>query len=98
MILLKIWHYLNRKDHSYLCVQRKTNAFLDVYGRFWKFQEVLQSCNMFQLGVERCGSVSLVCRHVLTIISVKILHKCVETSLTVTHIAVRPRPVGDKAN
>ena len=29
-----------------------------------------------------------VCRHVLTIISVKILHKCDETSLTVTHIAV----------
>ena len=22
----------------------KTNVFLDAYGRFWKFQEVLQSC------------------------------------------------------
>ena len=45
---------------------------------------------MLQLGVERCCSVSLVCRYVLTTISVKILHKCDETSLTVvTHIAVR---------
>ena len=57
--MLKIWHYLNYKDHFYLCVQRKTNAFLDVYGRFWKFQEVSQSGNMLQLGVERCGSVSV---------------------------------------
>ena len=62
--------------------------FLDVYGRFWKFQEVLQSCNMLQLGVERCGRISLVCKHVLTINSFKILHKCAETLLTVTHIAV----------
>ena len=46
------------------------------------------SCNMIQLGVERCGSVSSVCRYVLTIISVTILHKCDETSLTVSHIAV----------
>ena len=29
-----------------------------------------------------------VCKYVLTIISVKISHKCDETSLTVTHIAV----------
>ena len=62
--------------------------FLDVYGRFWKFQEVLQSCNMLQLGVERCGSVSPVYRNVLTIINVKILHKFEQTLLTVTHIDV----------
>ena len=43
---------------------------------------------LLQLGVERCGRVSPVLRYVLTIISVKILHKCDETSLTVTHIAV----------
>ena len=43
---------------------------------------------MLQRGVERCGSVSPVCRNVLTIISVKILHKCDETPLTVTHIVV----------
>ena len=41
-----------------------------------------------QLGVEQCGSVSPVCSYVSTIISVKILHKCDETSLTVTHISV----------
>ena len=57
--------------------------FLDVYGLFWKFQEGPQSCNMLQLGVERCGGVSPVCRYVLTIISVKILHKYDEISLTV---------------
>ena len=42
-------HYLNYIGHFYLCVQRKANAFLDVYGRFWKFQEVWQSCNMLRL-------------------------------------------------
>ena len=57
--MLKIWHHLNYKDHFYLCVQGKTNAFLDVYGRFWKFQAVSQSCNMLQLGIERCSSVSV---------------------------------------
>ena len=46
--------------------------FLEVYGHLWRFQEVLQSCNMLQLDVERCGSVSPVCRYVWTIISVKI--------------------------
>ena len=45
MPMLKIWYYLNYKDHFYLCEQRKMNAFLDVYGRFWK---VSQSCNMFR--------------------------------------------------
>ena len=45
--------------------------FLDVSERFWKFQEVSQSCNMLRLGVERCGRVSPVSRCVLTIISVK---------------------------
>ena len=62
--------------------------FLDVYGRYWKVQEVSQSCNMVQLGVERCGSVPPVCRYILSIISVKILHQCDEASLTVTRIAV----------
>ena len=62
--------------------------FLDVYGRFWKFQEVSHSCDMLQLGVERCGSYSPVCIHVLTIISVKILHKCYENSLTTPLISV----------
>ena len=62
--------------------------FLDVYVRFWKFQEVSQSCNMLQLCVERFGSVSSVCWYVLTKIGVKILHKCDETSLTVVRIAV----------
>ena len=66
----------------------ENECILDVYGRFWKFQEVSQSCNMLQLGIERCSSVSPVCRYVLIIIGVKILHKCDETSLTVTHIAV----------
>ena len=88
MLTLKNWHYLNYKGHCYLCVQRKTNAFLDAYGRIWQFQEVSQSCNMLQLGAERCVcSVSPVCRYVLTIISVKILHKCDDTSLTVIRIA-----------
>ena len=59
VLKLKNWHYLNYKGHFYLCVQRKTNAFLEVYGRFWKFQEVSQSCNMLQLGVERCSSISV---------------------------------------
>ena len=53
--MLKIWHYLSYKCHFYLCVQRKTNAFLDAYGSFWKFQEVSQSCKgrtiIFLLGV-----------------------------------------------
>ena len=40
MLKLKNWHNLNYEDHFYLCVQRKTNAFLDVYGRFWKFPKV----------------------------------------------------------
>ena len=88
MLLLKIWHYLSNERHFYLCIQGKTNTFLDVYGCFWKFQEFSQSCNMLQLGVERCGSVSPVCRYVLTINSVKILHKCDETPLIVPRIAV----------
>ena len=77
--MLKIWHHLSYKGHFYFCVQPKTNAFLDVYGRFWKFQEMSQSCKMLQLGVERCGSVSPVCRYVWTVISVKVLHKCDKT-------------------
>ena len=56
--MLKIWHYVSHKDHCYLCVQQKTNAFFNGYESFWKFREVLQSCNMLQLGAEGCSSVS----------------------------------------
>ena len=40
---------------------------------------MLQSCKVL---------VSPVCRYVLTMVSVKILHKCDKASLTVTRIAV----------
>ena len=57
----------------------------EVYGPLnWKLQEVSQSCNMLQLGVEQCGSVSAVCRHALTVISIKILH--VSESLLTWHM------------
>ena len=79
MLILKNWHCLHCKTIS-TCASSET--------RIWKFQEVSQSCNMLQLRVKRCSSVSLVRRYVLTIISFKIPHKCDETSLTVTHIAV----------
>ena len=62
--------------------------FLDVYVRFSKFQKVKQSCNMLQPCVERCGSLSSVCRYVLIVVSVKISYKCCETSLTVISISV----------
>ena len=54
-----------------------------------------------QLDVEGCGRVSPAQIYVLTIVSVKILHKCDETSLTVTPIAVslkRKREVALKAS
>ena len=38
MLKLKIWHYLNYKGHFYLCVQQKTNAFVEVYGAFGSFR------------------------------------------------------------
>ena len=79
--MLKIWHYLSYIGHFYLYVQWKANAFLGVYRSFCKCQEVLQSCNMLQLGIERC-------RYVLTIISVKILNKFEETLLTIRHATV----------
>ena len=47
--MLKILHHVNHKGHSYLCVQRRANTFLDVYESFWKFQEVWQSFNMLRL-------------------------------------------------
>ena len=59
MLKLKNWHFLNYKGHFYLCVQQKTNAFFDVYEGFWKFQEVSQSCDMLKLGIQQCGSVSV---------------------------------------
>ena len=43
---------------------------------------------MLQLCVEQYGTVSPGCRYVLTIRSVKILHKSDKTSLTVIRIAV----------
>ena len=43
---------------------------------------------MLQLDVERCSNGSPVCRYVLTIISVNVLHKFEETLLTVRHIVV----------
>ena len=85
--MLKIWYYLNYEGRSCLCVQPKTNAILDVCHPFRSFKDS-QSCNMLELGVERCSSVSPVCRYVLTINNVKVLHKCEETSLTVRIIAV----------
>ena len=41
VLKLKNWHYLKYKGHFYFCVQRCSSG---VYGRFWKFQEVSQSC------------------------------------------------------
>ena len=38
MLKLKKWRYLSYKGHFCLCVPRKTNAFLDVYGRFGSFR------------------------------------------------------------
>ena len=61
---------------------------LYVHVQFGKFQVVSQSCIMLQLCVELCSSVFPVCRYVLNIISVQILNKCDETSLTVICIAV----------
>ena len=70
--------------------QGETNdmRLLYVHVRFCKFQVVSQSCNMLQLIVELCSIVFPVCRYVLNIISVQILDKCDETSLTVIRIAV----------
>ena len=81
---------LSQLQRTFLLVRQAENEciFLDIYVRFWKSQEVSQSFNMLQLSVERWGRVSPVCRYVLTIISVKILDKCDETSLTVIRIAV----------
>ena len=64
----------------------KRMCLLDVYVCFWKFQEVSQSCNMLQLGVEQCGRVSPrpVCRYVLTIFNVMMSHKCDGISVTIT--------------
>ena len=54
----------------------ETTAFLNVYGRFWKFQAVLQGRNMLQLDVKRCHSVSVLSADtILTIINVKTLMK-----------------------
>ena len=43
---------------------------------------------MLQLGIQRCGSGSPVCRYVSAILSGKALYKFDESSLTVAHIIV----------
>ena len=58
-------------------------------GRRIRFGRGLHVNQPLQLGVERCGTVSVLFADVLIITGVKILHKCDEISLTVTRIAVR---------
>ena len=46
MLKLKNWHYLNYKDHFYLCVKRKTNAFwkfTNAFGSFRRFRRVVKA-------------------------------------------------------
>ena len=57
--MLKIWHYLNYIGHFLLVRPAENECILDNYGSFWTFQEVLHSCNILQLAIERCGSVSI---------------------------------------
>ena len=52
-VILKIWHHFGYKGHSSCGSGGKQMHCLQVYGRFWKFLEVLQSCKMLQLGVHR---------------------------------------------
>ena len=59
-------------------------TFTDAFGSFRRFRGVVTCYNW--ASIERCSSVAPVFRYVLTIISVKILHKFEETLLTVTHI------------
>ena len=59
-----------------------------VHFRFGRIR-LPDTCEPALTGLKRCGSVPPVCRYVLTIISVHILHKCDETSLAATHMAVR---------
>ena len=61
------------------------------FGRSWTLLEVsggLAELRHVTTGRRAMHWVSPVCRYVLTIISVNILHKFEETLLTVTHIAV----------
>ena len=88
MLKLKNWHYLSYKGHFCLCVQRKTNAFQDVYGRFGSFKRNRRVVTCYNWVRAMRQRLRPVCRYVLTIISVKILHKSDETSLRVTRIAV----------
>ena len=53
-----------------------------------KVFEVLHSRKMLELGFQRRGSVSPVCRYGRTILSGKILYKVYESSLTVARIVV----------
>ena len=58
----------------------------EVYGRFWKFWEISQSCKMLQLGVQQSSSAPPVSTYVCAIVSGKILYKCDESLLTVPSI------------
>ena len=60
--------------------------FTDAFGSLRRFCRVVTCYNWASM---RYGSVSPVCRYVLTIGSIKILYKCDQTSLTATHIAIR---------
>ena len=62
--MLKILHYLNEKAISTCASSGKLMRRAEVYGCFWKFLDVSQSCKMLQLAVQRCGSVSSVCRYI----------------------------------
>ena len=95
MLKLENWHCLNYKSHFCFCVQRKTDAFLDVYGRFWKFQEVSQSCNMLKpLKATSHLSVSLtamrmtineVSSHLCKILTLIIVETYLQTEETLPH-------------
>ena len=72
---------------------RLADAFLDAFGSFSRFRIIVTCYNWASSA--RCGSVSPVCKYVLSIISVTILHKWDETSLTITRIAISLTLKGD---
>ena len=71
-----------------MCVQRKTNAFLDVYGRLGSFRKFRRDITCYNWALSDAVVSPSRLQICFTIISVTILHKCDETSLTVTRIAV----------
>ena len=87
MLMLKILHYLSYKHHFLLGRPAENGCVLDVCGRdafgsFRRFRRLTTCYNW----VSNDAIASLLSAHIFTIISVKILHKCHETSLTVTSI------------